>query len=248
LCGRFALELIDLSELPEWLAADHELATGWQPRFNIAPSQDAPILLARPGRALVGARWGLLPKFAREPAAGNRFINARVETVAKASAFRDSFRERRCVVPATGFFEWRAGPKPRQPYFIHPSEGRVLPLAGLWSTWVSKHGEAIDSFTIVTTEARGVVRGIHDRMPLVLTRGEIDRWLSNDAIPETELRRIVDAGAETALEAYEVSTKVNSSKVDEPSLTVPKGEVQPDAAEEPLQLRLPIEPKPREED
>ena len=102
MCGRFALELIDLSEMPEWLAADHELVVDWQPRFNIAPSQDAPILLARPERALVGARWGLLPKFVREPAEGNRFINARVETVAKASAFRDSFRHRRCVVPATG--------------------------------------------------------------------------------------------------------------------------------------------------
>src|SRR5262245_3887915 len=131
MCGRFTLDLVDLSELPEWLAADHELVVDWQPRFNIAPSQQAPILLARPERTLLGARWGLLPKFVREPAEGNRFINARVETIAKASAFRDSFRHRRCVVPATGFFEWRDGPKPRQPYFIHPSEGRVLPLAGL---------------------------------------------------------------------------------------------------------------------
>jgi putative SOS response-associated peptidase YedK len=241
MCGRFALDLVDLSELPEWLAAEHDLVVDWQPRFNIAPSLRVPILLARPERTLLAARWGLLPPFAREPAAGNRFINARVETIAKASAFRDSFRHRRCVVPATGFFEWRDGPKPRQPYFIHPSEGGILPLAGLWSTWVSKHGEAIDSFTIITTEARGVVRGLHDRMPLVLPRGDIDRWLSPDPIADGELRRIVDTGSDTALQAHEVSSRINSSKVDEPSLIVPKDEEQEPVPAQ-LSLYLPEEP------
>jgi putative SOS response-associated peptidase YedK len=222
MCGRFTLDLVDLSELPEWLAADHVRVGEWQPRYNIAPSQTVPVLVATGAeRTLLAARWGFLPRWAQEPAVGNRMINARVESVARSPAFRAAFRNHRCVVPATGFFEWGDGPRPRQPFFIHPSAGGVIALAGVWGTWISQEGEAIDSFSIVTTAARGVVSELHDRMPLILPSSAIERWLGPEPIGPDELERIIQSSDASELTAHPVTTRVNSSRVDDPELIAP---------------------------
>jgi putative SOS response-associated peptidase YedK len=222
-CGRFTLELTDLHELPEWLGIERDLIAEWRPRYNIAPSQDAPILVGGLARTLLSARWGLLPVFAKTPADGNRMINARVETVARLPAFREAFRSKRCVVPATGFYEWRGTHRaPRQPFWIHPPQGGVLALAGLWSTWVSKDGEVIESFSIVTTEARGAVRELHDRMPLFLPPVSLERWLAPGAINPGELTQLIEAGSHTELATREVDPRVNSSIPDDPACIAPR--------------------------
>jgi len=158
-------------------------------RYNIAPTQAAPVVrLARrdesgsePPRELAMLRWGLVPSWAKELAVGTQMINARAETVAEKPAFRKALEKRRCIVPATGFYEWQGAPGQKQPYAITFPEAPVFAFAGLWERWRPESGEPVDTFTIVTTDANETVGSIHDRMPVILSPEQADIWLSPDA-------------------------------------------------------------------
>jgi putative SOS response-associated peptidase YedK len=151
-----------------------------QRRFNIAPTQEAPVVrLDTDGaRELALLRWGLVPSWAKELAVGNKMINARAEGVAEKPAFREALRKRRCLVPATGFYEWQGPPGRKQPFAVTVPEAPLFAFAGLWESWRPAGGEPVQTFTVITTDANPTVSAIHDRMPVILSPAQADAWLS----------------------------------------------------------------------
>jgi putative SOS response-associated peptidase YedK len=224
MCGRYTLHLDDLSELRVLLGVQRVLIPSWQPRYNIAPTQPAPVVLPDEQRTLLAMRWGLVPSGAKDPRIGNRMINARVESLHQRPSFRRAFRDRRCIVPATGYFEWRTqlDRRDKQPCWISPRNASVMAFAGLFESFVSPQGEALDTFAIVTTDAAPELRAIHDRMPLELREGQIDTWLAEGALPKTALAAMVRSAQDAAhLCVREVGRRVSSPAIDEPSCIAP---------------------------
>ncbi len=187
------------------------------PRYNIAPSQQAPVVRADAagGRTLGLLRWGLIPSWAKEAKIGYRMINARAETVAEKPAFRSAFRHRRCLVPADGFYEWRKQGTVKQPTRITRADGAPFAFAGLWERWRAPDGALIDSFTIITTAANELLRPIHERMPVILDPADFGPWLEAGGV-----ERLVPY-TDAKLEAVPVSTRVNSPKHDDPACIAP---------------------------
>jgi putative SOS response-associated peptidase YedK len=182
-------------------------------RYNIAPTQLAPVVRARDGaRELALLRWGLVPPRANALTVGTRMINARAEGVEDKPAFRGAVRSRRCIVPATGFYEWKGAPGRKQPYAITLPDRALFGLAGLWETWRPTSGEPVETFTIVTTDASPAVAEIHDRMPVILPQEAEDAWLSGDPVDAREL--LVPYAGPMNLRA--VSRLVSSPKNDVP--------------------------------
>lgn len=228
MCGRYTLHLTELAQLRELFGLSPLKGAlrvaNWRPRYNIAPSQDAPVVLVESGERLISElRWGLVPSWADAPSIGTRAINARVETIDKQPMFRGAFAQRRCVVPATGFFEWRsAGARaPKEPLWIRPSDGSVVAFAGIWEEWHSRAGEVIESFAIVTTDALGALREIHDRMPLELRGSAIDTWLAPGPLADGALAQIVSGATVDGLIASEVDPRVSSPFNDDPGCIGP---------------------------
>ena len=157
---------------------------GLLPRFNIAPTQDAPVVRMSGGsRRLDMLRWGLIPSWADDASSSARTINARSETAAEKPSFRDAFRERRCLVPADAFYEWKKVPRGKQPYAIRRADDTPLAFAGLWESWRDPSrpaADAVESFTILTTTPNQRLAGLHDRMPVILSPGDFERWLDPD--------------------------------------------------------------------
>lgn len=222
MCGRYTLT-VSTDDLLHHFKARGDIE--FSPRYNIAPTQSAPVVfLDEAGqRRLELFRWGLVPFWAKDIKIGNRMINARSETVAEKPAFRASFRNKRCLVPATGFFEWRSEDGAKQPYYIHGVSGELVAFAGLWDRWVSKEsGEVVCSYTILTTDANARVEPLHDRMPVLLDRADYDAWLAPDADLDP-LAKLLHPAAEDRLDYFAVGREVNRPITDEPSLIVPIG-------------------------
>lgn len=220
MCGRYALTVS-----AEQLALLFDLARGmvdWIPRYNIAPTQPAPVVrLDRDGRRQGGeCRWGLIPRWAKDRGIGSRLVNARGETMAKKPAFREAFRHRRCLVPASGFFEWVGGKQQRkQPYFIHMADEQPLVMGGLWETWREPStGQELETFTILTTTANPQVAKLHDRMPVIIPPHEFDRWLGPAELNADALREFLLPIPEDRLAMHPVSPRVNSPAQDDASL------------------------------
>jgi putative SOS response-associated peptidase YedK len=219
MCGRTTLTTplealrvhFGLKEVPEDLA----------PQYNGAPTQLV-AAIRRPGK-LERLRFGLVPPFARHPREGSRFINARSETVAKLAVYRDAFRERRCLVVVDGFFEWLTDGKRKLPHLIRLRSGEPFAFAGVWGCWVSRDGEVVESVSILTAPAEGVVAALHDRMPVVLAPDAYGTWLEPGPAPEALLKpaRIEE------LVTQPVSSAVNSPQNDSPACLAP-----PEAAEQ----------------
>lgn len=215
MCGRFTLgkgrqAILQHFELEE----GPELA----PRFNIAPTQPvAAVRLdpARQARELVLLRWGLIPAWAKEADIGARTINARSESLALKPAFRESFRRRRCIIPADGFYEWKQENGGKQPYYVHRPDGELLGLAGLWDRWRAPTGEAVESCTIVTMPASAELARIHGRMPAILAREDYGAWLDPATAP-SRLAALTSAPGAGDLEAYPVSRRVNRAENEGP--------------------------------
>lgn len=198
-------------------AAESEI----QPRFNIAPSQDAPVIVSGSGNRMVLMRWGFIPFWAKDISVGNRLINARAEGITKRPAYRASVKKRRCIVPATGFYEWLKTAHGKVPYYIHMKESDFFGMAGLHDRWKSPDGTEIQSFTIVTTEPNDLARTIHNRMPVILHRLDEQRWIAPEPLDEDELDRMLSPYPADEMEAFRVSKEVNSPLADRPSLVEP---------------------------
>jgi putative SOS response-associated peptidase YedK len=170
--------------------------------------------------------WGLVPFFSKEAVLG-RLINARSEEAATKPSFRAAFQRRRCLVPASGFYEWRAleGSKVRQPYYFRPRGGDPFFFAGLWEYWKPKdgQGEALTTFTVLTTRPNELAARIHNRMPVIVPPERFGVWLDNSVCDRGELNKVLEPYPAERIEAYPVSTRVNSPKNDGPELTEPIG-------------------------
>ena len=212
MCGRYAL-YGPIKRTPEHDRWFEELET-FGPRYNIAPTQPAPVVRWAAGKPVLAAlRWGLVPFWARDPAIGNRLINARAETVPAKPAFRAAWRARRCLVPASGFYEWKKVPGGKQPYYVASTDGTPLAFAGLWEQWQPQDAEPLLSFTIVTTDANAVMKAIHERMPVILAPGNYEAWLT-----AKDPRDLLQPCPPEMLTAYPVSSAVNSPRNDGPAL------------------------------
>lgn len=226
MCGRFALTT-PWKTLTKLLRGEVEgdLEGGFEPAYNICPTDLAPVLRldVDGGRVIAPRRWGLVPWWSKDRRGAARLINARSETAATTRAFREAFRGARCVVPASGFFEWTSAPeapKKRLPHWIHDPDGRLLLFAGLWARWHDPETrEALETFTILTTAANDDVAALHDRMPVVLDEEAERRWLDPDSDPGllTGLCRPY-AGR---LAHHRVSPRVNDVRADGPDLLAP---------------------------
>ena len=189
-------------------------------RFNIAPSQAVPIVTQRSDgvREALTARWGLVPHWVKDLATFKaNLFNARSEGAAEKPSFRDAMRRARCLLPASGFYEWASAEGGKRPYYISRVDGRPLALAGLWSVW--RKGEVpVLSCTILTTAPNAVVRPLHDRMPVILDEAEFERWLDPDVDDPAAVEDLLDAYEDDALQAYPVSRAVGNPAFDGPQL------------------------------
>lgn len=215
MCGRFNLRT-PASELARLFGLIR--AAELRPRYNIAPMQMvAAIRQADDGRELTLLQWGLIPSWADDPKIGNRLINARAETVASKPAFRSAFKHRRCLIPADGFYEWKqTGRGVKQPFHIARRDGMPLALAGLWERWHQGDAAAIESCTIITTDANESLRELHDRMPVIIEPGDYARWLDPHEQPAEALLPLLAPCAPQVLEFYPVSRVVNNPRYDGP--------------------------------
>ncbi len=222
MCGRYATtrSAADLSAWFEAVDATGE-AGGVVPRYNLAPTDPAPLVhLAAGERVLSVGRWGLLPHWARDPREGARMINARVETVATTRAYAEAYARRRALVPADGWYEWRRVGSTRQAYYLTPHDGSVLAFAGLWSRW----GPArLLTFTVLTTAAAGPLAAVHDRMPLVLPPSRWAEWLAGEPPPpgiadgRLEIRPVGPAVGNVRNDGPELVRRVDPRPVPEPT-------------------------------
>lgn len=218
MCGRFAL-----------FACGDEVAERFQvaatpildARYNIAPTQSVAVVRATAaGRELSFLRWGLIPSWAADPSIGNRLINARAETVAGKPSFRAAFKQRRCLVPASGFYEWKKeSPKRKQPYFIRPRDGGLFALAGLWECWHDPHGQPVESYTLLTTEANELMQPLHERMPVILDPSSERAWLDPSSSSDALHSLLVPFPSER-MERFAVTSYVSNAKNEGPQCLV----------------------------
>jgi putative SOS response-associated peptidase YedK len=234
MCGRFALT-DDEAALMAFLgfgegsfgAGGFGEAVAVAPRYNIAPTQPIAIVRVEGGRRqFTFARWGLAPAWVEDPRAFSLLINARADGVLDKPAFKNAMRYRRCLVPASGFYEWQRRGRSKQPYWIRPRESGPMAFAGLWETWADKDGGEIDSACIITVDANATVRPIHDRMPAIVDPADFDRWLNS---PEAdEAAALLKPAPDDLLEAFQVSNRVNRADDDDPGLIAPVAKIRAD--------------------
>ena len=220
MCGRYALKT-SVPEIARILGATAN--ADFPASYNVAPSRNVPVcrVSADGDRELVLLRWGLVPHWAKELNERYRMINARAETVHEKPAYRVPFRRRRCLVPADGYFEWKAGPQGKQPYFIHRDDGMPLFLAGLWDRWEKGDHGPLDSFSIVTTAASDHLAAIHDRMPVIIGEAHRGAWLDPELEDVQRLRPLLNPLSEIELSLTPVSTYVNNPRHDDPRCLQP---------------------------
>jgi len=223
MCGRFFLAR-RAAEIAKALGLELSPGAGsWKPRYNIAPTQDVLAVVAGSGGPLIEPRrWGLIPHWAKDPAIGNRMINARLETVASKPAFARSFRTARCVVLADGFYEWRKEGDRKTPYAIRPpGPDEILGFAGLWARWKPDKGDEILSCTIITRHAEGPAAKIHERMPAILPRDSWKDYVTADPADPKALMKALDEAPAPDLKPVAVSTAVNNPRNDKPEILTP---------------------------
>ena len=214
MCGRFALkappaELITQFDLGE--CADFPI------RYNITPGTDIPVIRLSPDgkRVLHLLRWGLVPHWSKDPSIGTKLSNARGESVAEKASFRDAFKRRRCLVPASGFYEWKTEGKTKQPHYFSLKSGEPMAMAGLWESWTATNGSILRTVCIITTAANEIMTPIHDRMPLIIRPENWQDWL---AAPTEKINELVSAYPDEGLQAWPVSRRVSRAAEDDAGL------------------------------
>jgi putative SOS response-associated peptidase YedK len=224
MCGRYTLD-VSGDALARHVGLDSAPDVS---RFNIAPSQEVPVVRVpslNASKRISELQWGLVPFWADDTSFGHNLINARSETASEKPSFRDAFAKRRCVVPASGFYEWHEpeGDGPKQPYYIHPADEPIFGFAGLWERWTDDStGERLESFTILTGEPNDRVADIHDRMPVVLSPDDYDFWMDPAIKDQSALQELVDrVHPVDRLDAHPVDTRVNNPDYDAPDCIEP---------------------------
>ncbi|HEY2818472.1 MAG TPA: SOS response-associated peptidase [Casimicrobiaceae bacterium] len=230
MCGRYELHTHPAAiALAFGLAAPPSL----KPRYNIAPMQPVPIVRQNSAgeRVWTEMRWGLVPRWAKDPSIGTKLINARGEGIVDKPAFKMALERRRCLLPADGFYEWKTVKGGKQPYLVGSKSGMPLGLAGLYERWLAPDGEVLDTCTVITTDANDLLRDVHDRMPVIIAPQEYARWLDRTTNAVTDL---IAPYPSELLQAHPISTRVNAVKNDDAALLERVDEAPVDEGPEPV--------------
>ncbi|MHC1708834.1 MAG: SOS response-associated peptidase [Methanomassiliicoccales archaeon] len=217
MCGRFSLGLVygfstrfGVPEVPEL-----------KPRYNIAPFQQVPIIVNGEAKSVKMMRWGLVPHWAKGEEFGLKLINVRSESAMDKPMFKPLLNRQRCLVPATGFYEWQKQATRKRPYHIRVRDQEYFAMAGIYDTW-SKDGSELVTFSILTTAANEAISPIHDRMPVILRPDRESDWVSKDVLSADALSEIFQPLPASSIDAYPVSEMVNDSHADHPDMIVPQ--------------------------
>ena len=208
MCGRKTLTKGKIEIMEELFVDEWEDDFDWEPSYNIAPTQISPVLLNDGKRKVKPMYWGLVPSWAKDKTIGAKMINARSETLGEKPSFQSLIYQKRCIVISDGYFEWKQEGKKKKPYYIRDPDGKLLPMAGLWDEWVDKQGKKWLTYTVITTDPSNQINHIHNRMPVILDKPEMDLWINFDCPPNEALTCLKPY--EKLLELYPVSTFVNS--------------------------------------
>ena len=222
MCGRFTLT-IDVADLQDAFP-QFSFPSQYTPHYNIAPTQPV-LVIPNDGKSAADFFiWGLVPSWAKDPTIGARLINARAETLTEKPSFRGSFKYRRCIIPADGFYEWKSQPgtKIKVPYFIHLKPCQPFAFAGLWDEWQSPDGSRIRSCTIITTQPNALMATLHDRMPVLLPNDGYTQWLDPSPGTLADLQRLLTPFPAEKMDIYPVSSLVNNPTNDSFECTMPK--------------------------
>ncbi|HSB65100.1 MAG TPA: SOS response-associated peptidase, partial [Anaerolineales bacterium] len=221
MCGRFTLTIdpYHLQEAFPWAVIPDDL----QPRYNIAPSQPVAVIPNTGDNTLSMYKWGLIPSWSKDPAIGDRMINARSESLAEKPSFRNAYKRRRCLILSDGFYEWKQNPdlKSKQPMYIRLKDGKPFAFAGLWEVWISPDGTEVRSCTIITTQPNSLLETIHNRMPVILPTEAYNRWLAKEDQQPAQLDELLIPYPAAAMVAFPVSKMVNRPELDRPELVQP---------------------------
>ncbi len=218
MCGRYTLAKPFKSIVTHFKTKASQL--GFKERFNIAPSQNVPVVIQDDvGRQVCALRWGLIPHWAKDDSSGMKTINARAETISEKPSFRDSFRKKRCLVPADGFIEWARSAKEKTPKYINLKSNELFGMAGLWAEW-NGNGQSIQTFSIITTEANDLIGKVHHRMPVILNPESYSRWL-DPSESSSQLKSLLAPFPSEKMSVRSISKAVNSAKNDNPECLNP---------------------------
>lgn len=232
MCGRYRLTR------KKEILAEHfgiEPDDNWQPRYNVAPTQDIAVIRQHrdePKRIASVMRWGLIPFWSKDPNAGFKMINARAEDVAEKPAFREALRKRRCLIPADGFYEWQKSGGKKRPFCFTMADDSLFAFAGIWERWKNPEGQWIETCSIITTTPNQLTEDVHDRMPVILHPEDYDLWLDPGFHNVKELQSMLRPYEADQMKRYEVSNRVNAVQNDDPEVIAP-AEAQPLLSEEP---------------
>lgn len=218
MCGRFTL-FTDIEEIKERFDIQGSFDEEYQFSYNIAPSQSVLSVINDGVRNRLGyLRWGLIPFWAKDEKAGYKMINARAETIAEKASFRNAYKKKRCMIIADSFYEWKKTPERKIPMRIKLKNHAPFGMAGLWESWKSPEGISIYSCSVITTVPNELMTSIHDRMPVILKPEDEKDWLNPSINDPAYLQRYLKSFDSEQMEAFEVSTDVNSTKNNTPNL------------------------------
>jgi putative SOS response-associated peptidase YedK len=207
MCGRFVRK-IELREALELFSAE-VLDSYLEPSFNVAPHQMIAVVMEDGKRKITAMQWGLIPSWAKDPKIGNKMINARAETILEKLSFRDAFKNRRCLIIADGFYEWRTEGKVKTPLYIYLKDKSSFAMAGIFENWKNESGELIKTCSIITSEANEFMKEIHHRMPVILDQKDYNTWLNPNSSEET-LKDLLRPFKASEMQCHEVTHEVNS--------------------------------------
>lgn len=222
MCGRFTL-ILEPGDLQDEFDLGG-IAEDYTPRYNIAPTQPVAVTRDLQSKKVELFRWGLIPSWAKDPAIGNRLINARAETLHEKPSFRNPLAKRRNLIFSSGFYEWRQmadkGKPTKEPLFIHLNEQPAFCFAGLWEEWITPDGGRVHSTTIITCQSNELISEFHDRMPVILDKGTMWKWI-DPSLSSNQAAELLLPYPSAKMSYHPVSTMVNSPKVDTPECLTP---------------------------
>jgi len=218
MCGRYGF--VPGKNFDERFQVEHQQET-LLPSYNVAPGATMPVVLRNSPNRVELMRWGLIPFWAKDPKNSYKTINARAETVATSPVFREALKRRRCLVPASGFYEWQQTERGKLPYFIHLKDIELFAFAGLYDVWQDAEGNELRTYTIITTIPNDLVQPIHNRMPVILHPDDEAMWIDPKMNDTAALRALLQPFPNALMEAYPVSRAVNTAAIDTPALIEP---------------------------